>query len=86
MRIVLVAASLVMLTGCGGEPEAPMTPLRAGEIRECVGEIEDDLAPGSDVNRLCTCATPVDYFKREKLRQCAEQTGIQPRRYSSSWR
>lgn len=86
MRIVFTFASLGLASACGGAPEAPMTPLRAGEIRECVGEIGESFASGSDAERVCACATPVDYFQRRRVQQCAEEAGIELRRGSRSSR
>jgi hypothetical protein len=61
---------------------AAADPGRAGEIAECVADVQTEVPPGTDLNAFCGCAVDkmqMGLGERDAMEQCAAQMGIQPR-------
>ena len=70
---------------------APQTPAPASSggardpssVQECIGDVQNELPAGTDVNAFCECAVAgmAQNGGRERpaMEQCAAQMGIQPR-------
>ena len=52
-------------------------------VQECIGDVQNELPPGTDVNAFCECAVAGmaqnGGQERPAMEQCAAQMGIQPR-------
>jgi hypothetical protein len=64
------------------EAQAAADPRRAGEIAECVQDVQSEVEPGTDVQAFCGCA--VDRIQggrgeREAMDQCAAELGVRER-------